>query len=291
MKYFDTLLRGHHKIILSLLPDNIIKPLLFLLLLAGTMVFYGLNLKIAISLNIIAYIGGLLITYGIFKSVVPLKEIKAIATTSHWDAPLKTLFLFSIINVIRSQIDIVMLGYIKFNDPSQVGIYKSADLVATYVLFFLTLMNLITAPSISRLYAMNEKEKLQRLVTKTIRGVLALTVPFVAVFIIFSHWIMLYFGPNFLKGQSALIILCIAQLINVCFGQVGNVSLMTGNQKYNSIFAAVAIVINVIVNLILTPAMGINGTAIATAVAIIFWNVSMFYMVKKNTGIKTWVFG
>jgi hypothetical protein len=37
--------------------------------------------------------------------------------------------------------------------------------------------------------------------------------------------------------------------------------------------------------------MGINGTAIATACALITWNTGMYLSIRKKTGIRTWIFG
>ena len=75
------------------------------------------------------------------------------------------------------------------------------------------------------------------------------------------------------------------------FGPVVDFALMTGNEKYTTIYMSIGILINIALNLLLTPGMGLNGTAIATTSSLIFWNVALFYTLKKKTGIRTWIFG
>jgi O-antigen/teichoic acid export membrane protein len=98
-------------------------------------------------------------------------------------------------------------------------------------------------------------------------------------------------GPQFIPGKTALIIICCGQLINIGFGPVGNYALMTGNEKYSTIYMAIGIFINIVLNFILTPRMGLNGTAIATTSSIVFWNAALFITIRKKTGIRTWIFG
>jgi len=57
--YYSSLLKGRHKILSSLLPDNVIKPATFLLLLAFVIIFYGkLHVMRVILLYVIAVFYG-----------------------------------------------------------------------------------------------------------------------------------------------------------------------------------------------------------------------------------------
>lgn len=290
MNYYAANLRSQNKIVLSLLPDNIIKPLLFLFFVGITFFFSSkLNVKTAILFNTTAFGGAALFAAFAFYKTTKLKGIKADYDVDAWKKSLKALFLLTLIMGINSKIDILMLGYLK--DSSQVGIYSVADMIASKLIIFSIIINQISAPSISRSHTLEQKQKLQEMITKISRWVMIITFPVFVFIIIFSKWILSYFGLDFVGGQMALIIISTGQIINIAYGPVGIFALMTGNQKFNIVFTAITIFLNIFLNLILTPTLGINGTAIATACAIITFNTGMFLSIRKKTGIRTWIFG
>lgn len=290
MNYYSSALRGRYRIALSLLPDNIIKPVLFLLSIGALYIFsIKFNVRSAILLNIISFGGAALFVSIVFNKNSAFQNIHAEYTIEFWKKTIKSFFLLTVVISINSKMDILMLGYLK--DSSQVGIYSAADRVGTYLMTILLIMNQISAATFSRLHSLEQKEKLQLMVTKASRWVILISLPAYIFIIIFSKWIMSLFGPGFVIGQTALIIICTGQIINITYGPVGNIALMTGNQRFNIIFTSINIFINFTLNLILTPSIGINGTAIATACTLVIWNTGMFITIWKKTGIRTWIFG
>jgi O-antigen/teichoic acid export membrane protein len=152
-------------------------------------------------------------------------------------------------------------------------------------------MNLIIQATISRLHTMKEKEKLQAMLTRVTRWIMAFTIPAYAFIVVFSKQILSFFGPGFSEGQTALIIICSAQLVNVAFGPVGVLSLMSGNERYNIIFSGIKVVLGIALNLLLIPSLGVVGTAIATAACIVVTNVGLYITINKKTGLRPWIFG
>ncbi|HMG66755.1 MAG TPA: polysaccharide biosynthesis C-terminal domain-containing protein, partial [Chitinophagaceae bacterium] len=90
---------------------------------------------------------------------------------------------------------------------------------------------------------------------------------------------------DLLNGNRALAILCIGQLINVLCGSVGTVLIMTGHQKFSVYALVVSTVVNIILNILLTPRYGVVGTAIATAGSLMMWNLLMYWFVRKKVKI------
>jgi len=181
-----------------------------------------------------------------------------------------------------------MLGVIK--NAAQVGVFNIAHKIALTLYFFLSVMNTIIAPSISRMNSMNDISGLQRMVRKTIKWVMALSLPAGILIIVFSKWIMAYFGPEFAQGQYPLIIMCIAQLFSISCGPVGVISMMTGHEKFNTIATVLSMATTIILNLILTPRIGLMGSAIAASAAIVVWNLYLIIKVKKHVGIYSWIY-
>jgi O-antigen/teichoic acid export membrane protein len=290
MNYYTSILRGQQKIVLSLLPDNIIKPVLFLLA-VGILYLFSIQFSVgsALVLNAISFGGGALFGIIAFYKTTMLKGIEPEYDTTFWKHSLKSFFLLTVILSINYRMDILMLGYLR--DSSQVGIYNVADNLASKLMVFLVITNQIIAASIAKMHTLDQKQKLQEMITKTSRWVFLISVPAFLFIVIFRKWIMSFFGADFDTGQTALIIISAGQMINIAYGPVGNFALMTGNQRYHIIFTSVNILINFGLNLLLTPTYGIIGTAIATACALITWNTGMFLAIWKKTGIRTWIFG
>lgn len=286
---YTNLLRGQNKLLISFLPDNTVKPLFLLIaLLLFRLITGSMSLPAAIALNMVSFIVAFVFIFSLFRRGNTMKEIKAEYDKKTWRSFTGSLLLLTVVSSF-SRLDIIMLGAIK--DAAQVGIYYAAERVASSLMFFLYVMNMIIQPSIARLNTPEGKEKMQRMITRTIRWVMLFSLPVFIVVILFSGQIMHLSGPQFIPGKTALIIICCGQIIDIAFGPVGNFALMTGHEKYNTIYTAIGIFINIALNLLLTPRIGLNGTAIATASTLIFWNAAMFFTIKKKTGIRTWIFG
>jgi O-antigen/teichoic acid export membrane protein len=288
--YYICAIRGQNKPVLSLLTDNIVKPLTFLI--SFVCVYFTLKemtVRNAILLNSLSFAVGFLFTFFLYQKTGTKPDATPAYDLKKWNSSLRSLLLLTVVFSLSSRVDILMLGLIR--NSSDVGIFSPADRVAEALTVFLTIMNVISSATISKLHSLNEKQKLQDMLTKISRGVMLLSLPAYAFIVIFSKQILHFFGPNFSEGQIALIIICTAQLISIAFGPLGNYAVMTGNEKYTIRFASIKILLNVALNLLLTPKLGINGTAIASAIGIIFWNAGMFITIKKKTGISTWIFG
>jgi O-antigen/teichoic acid export membrane protein len=106
-----------------------------------------------------------------------------------------------------------------------------------------------------------------------------------------SRWLLLLYGPTFTQGQTALIILGIGQFYNVLAGPVGWLLLMTGNERDTVTSLVASVTVNAVLNLGLTPHMGLEGAAIASASSIITWNTLMAFFVYKRLGVHSTVLG
>jgi O-antigen/teichoic acid export membrane protein len=286
MNYYSAWLRGQYKSVLSFLPDNIIKPIIFLIALVC---FLNFNIWNAIWARDLSFAAGSIFAIAAFYRTTKIDKIVPQYDIPAWKSSLKSFFVLTVIININLKLDILMLGF--YRDASEVGIYSLADRVATSIAIFQMVMNQISTPSIARLHALNEKEKLQRMIVKIARWVAIVSLPVFFIILFFGKWILSFFGPAFVQGQKALIIICIGQFIGIAFGPGSNFSVTTKNERLTIIFALVKMAVIILLNMIFTPIWGIVGTAIATAASIIVGNAGMYLTIKKRTGISTWIFG
>jgi O-antigen/teichoic acid export membrane protein len=111
------------------------------------------------------------------------------------------------------------------------------------------------------------------------------TVPVAAVLIIFGEKFLSIFGPAFTRGQPALVILVIGQLANIGMGSVALLLIMTGHEREVAIGAGVAAILNITMNLIMIPSLGMVGTALGVTISVIVWNIVLAVCVKRRLGI------
>jgi O-antigen/teichoic acid export membrane protein len=289
MNYFSASLKGFHKIVLSQVSDNIIRPFTFLLTIAW--LFYcsshfGVN-SIVLA-NVLAFAAGMAYSGIMFYKTVERGSHTPEYDTQKWWKGLASLSLLNGILSLDARLDLIMLGFIK--NAAQVGVFNIAHKIALTLYFFLSVMNTIIAPSISRMNSLGDKAGLQKMIRKTIRWVMVFSLPAGILIIVFSKWIMAYFGPEFVNGQAALILMCLAQLFSISCGPVGIISIMTGHEKFNTIGIVISMAITIVLNLLLTPRYGLMGSAIAVTAAIVVWNIYLVAMVKKHVGIYSWIY-
>ncbi len=94
----------------------------------------------------------------------------------------------------------------------------------------------------------------------------------------------LLFGSDFTVAYPAMVILVLGLFVNSISGSTGVFMNMTGRQKAFRNIAMTASGVNIILNLILTPNLGIYGAAISGMATIIFWNLYTLAYIKKKHG-------
>jgi len=97
---------------------------------------------------------------------------------------------------------------------------------------------------------------------------------------------MRIFGPSFEAGWIVLVIGTLGQLINCGTGSVGYLLLMSGNQKRLLKVQATMTGVMVVLNILLIPAFGILGAALAAACTAILSNAWYLREVHAALGIS-----
>lgn len=202
-----------------------------------------------------------------------------------WLSATAGFFLVNVMSVLNSRIDVLILGFFKGN--TEIGMYSIASRISELLRFSLTIVNFILAPFIVKMYDSNSKKELQELLLKTSRVVFFISCFLVLIIFLFSEFILTLFDESYIRAKAALMLLCAGQLVNVFFGSVGLVLLMSGNQKYALISLTAGTLLNLVLSFVLVPRYGINGAAIASASGLILWNCLMYIFVRRQTGLQT----
>lgn len=167
---------------------------------------------------------------------------------------------------LMGQVNRLILG--AFLDSTSVGLYTISDTVAGLSMFFLASFNSIFAPIIAELYHSGDLDTLSKMYSNITRWIVSLTIPITLWLIIFSKDILIVFGKDYLSAKYALMMLAIGQFINATTGSCGLMLSMTKFQKYEMINGVMVAGLNIFLNILLIPKLGIIGSAIGGMITI-----------------------
>lgn len=182
--------------------------------------------------------------------------------------------------IIYAQADKIMIG--SMLDESSVGLYSVA--IAICGLWSVIPASIINS---SRVIIMKEKRINEAMYIKRLKQLYAtiiwLSIAYGIFVTIFSRLIIiLLYGKAYLRAQSALLI-----VVWYCsfsyLGSAKNIWMICENkQKYEKWFTLAGVCLNIFLNFILIPKLGINGAAIATLITQAFTNFILTIIVKDT---------
>lgn len=283
-------LRGLKQVVAGQLPEFVIRPGAFVLLLIGTGLLAArqLSAPLAMAMHVvaalIAFIAG---AWMLWRGTPP--SVRQAPATSKGRAWLGSSLLFALIAgflVINTQASTLILGL--FEPFYQVGIYRVAVQVAALASFGLQAVNMVVAPRFADLYAQGSMDRMQRLATGSARVALTISLLLAALILLAGRpFFGLVFGSEFAASFSPLLILLVGQIVNSAAGSVGYLLNMSGHERDTVRGMAVAAGANIALNLALIPLLGIQGAALATATSLIVWNTLLWLSVRRRLGISS----
>ncbi len=275
-------LQGIKKIALSQLAEKIIRPGIVIIVVLLLFLFQKkISFDKLVTINIFAIGVTLLAAFLFYRQHLGsrLRNTRPEFEISTWMRSATAFFLVGILHIVNSRLDIFLLGIFKGN--AQVGIYNIVLKISEIMGFVLAIVNLVISPVIAKLYTAGDLLQLRQLMTRSAQIVFICSFPLFLLIIFLRKYILSFFGIS-LDGNEALVILLIGQLVNILCGSVGTLLIMTGHQKFSLFSLFVALVFNIVLNIILTPWLGLVGTAIATASSLTIWNLLMSLFVRKK---------
>jgi O-antigen/teichoic acid export membrane protein len=180
--------------------------------------------------------------------------------------------------------DLLLLSH--FRVASEVGIYGAVSRAVMIGTFALQAIRLAIAPQISRLLARDDRAGAQAVYQTATWWLIAASWPLFLTLAIFGPALLVVFGPGFEQGATALAILSLAMLVNLGTGNVTVVLLMGGKSSWNLLNTAVALSLNIGLNLLLIPRLGMEGAAIAWGISIIVDNLMALTEVWVFLGMR-----
>jgi O-antigen/teichoic acid export membrane protein len=276
------------RIVTGQFPEYIVGPLLMLAGL-GILIWVGGG-ALTPTTALGAYVVGTAIAFVVgailLKRSLPvtLRSVSPSYETRKW---IKTSLPIMMINGVwtaNRYLGIIILGTLA--STSDTGVYNAVERGAAVILLVHLAVNMPLAPAIARLYAQGDLAGVERASEQMARTSTLVSLPICLAFAIFPQVYLSLYGAGFGAGATAMTILALAQLVNAATGPSGNVLIMTGNQRPAMWATAAGLLVNLTLGIVLVPSLGITGSAIAFASSIVFWNITLTVLGRRQVGVN-----
>jgi O-antigen/teichoic acid export membrane protein len=275
------------------LPEFLLRPGLFVLLLGAVMLSRLVALSAAVAMALYVLSAALAFLTGIWLlwRVTPLsvREATPRFESRAWLMSAWSLAWIGGMQIINQQVAILLQGF--FLPDDQIGIFRVATQVSQVASVGLLAVNMVVAPRFASLYAQREMKKLQNLVTKSTQAILVFNL-LVTIGLVLGgkSFLRIVFGLSYQDAYFPLLILLTGQLFNSGVGSVGNLLNMTGHEMDSARAMGISALFNVALNLLLLPKWQVLGSSLATTLSLTFWNVLLWWVVWKKLKINSLAF-
>ena len=275
-------------VVQSQLLLRVLRPLILAALVVGLFLFFQGQIKASTVMT--ANLAAVLVVFGIgsfwlHKSLPEdIRDCQAVYSRREWLKVSLPLSLIVGLSLVLKRIDIIMIGAMRGSEDA--GIYSPAAHVSSLLVFGLMAVNAILAPMVSELYYTGRRKQLQRVVALAARGIFAFTVLAGFLLIIFGKYCLGFFGKDYIAGYVPLLILLGGRIVSSLTGSVAILMTMTGHQNQAGAIIGTNAVLNIILNALLIPRLGLRGAAISTAFSLALCNVLMLVYVWRKLRIN-----
>lgn len=206
-------------------------------------------------------------------------HLRSLITYSIW------VFLIGSGSLIFSYADTIFIGY--FMDNGDVGVYRVALQLTTAGTFLTTAIAGTLTPKFSNWSAKGDLTQIPNILTKSITYGLLLAVPTAAGGILLSDRLLYFFyGAEFAAGGAACAILLLLQIVNVFMVFLGTTLSAIDHARQSFYASGSAALLNVALNVLLIPIIGIEGAAVASLVSITLNAVLLRYYLGRHLTVR-----
>jgi O-antigen/teichoic acid export membrane protein len=282
-------LQGLHRVVSSQLPDALLRPLVFLTLIAAIAVAGDgePTAEAALALQAIAMAAALAATVrllwrslpGSVRSAVPRRDTRA------WNRSGLTLALNAGLGVLGQRIDLILVGALL--GASSAGVYGLAVAAASVATLPFVALALPLSPLVAELHARGERASLARTITVSTRWTLGVTVVAGAALAAAGPLGLPLLGHAFAAGAGPLALLCLAAIVDSAFAANGLVLMMAGLERLAAVATAAGAASCALLAALLIPAAGLRGGAAAVLASTLVRNALASYFTWARLGLDT----
>lgn len=246
------------------------------------------NLRIVLSIIIISYAINL-----VFALLILLKQTSrlpksVLLSVTRYDVIKNSLILYAtnILFFVMNSGHLWLLAY--YSTKDNVAIYGAVLRLMVLITTTLSLIRLTILPSIGHLYAQKRYGEVENLLrsTATIAGLPAIA-GLLLILLFGKSILLLQYGDHYISGYPALVVLALANLVNVFTGTPAVLLVMASREKYLFFFSLFSSSIGIMLSFLLLRSMNYIGVAIGAGTGIVLNNVLMAWYCQRALSINT----
>lgn len=188
-----------------------------------------------------------------------------------------------ICQVALQRVDIILVAALR--SPAEAAVYAAATRLVVLGQMGVQAVQLALQPQISRSAALGDVAGTREAFRHATVLTVMVTWPVYLAAIAVTPLLLRLFGEDYVGGAGALVVLATAMLFGTAMGPVDTVLLMAGRSHLSLAGTALALLVNVVVNLLLIPPLGVLGAACAWAAAIVTANTWAVFQVRRTMGM------
>lgn len=178
---------------------------------------------------------------------------------------------------IVGQTDNLMIEY--FLETSAVGSYDIAYTIGQTLTVGVGAFGYLFLPQVSKLYAEDKWEQIDHLYKLVTKWIVFITLPGFLVLALFPSVVLRYtFGPEYLAGAPVLALISTTYFARAVVGPNKGLLSAVGDTRYILYANVVGVIVNVLLNVVLIPNLGIRGAAVASLLS--FTSIMVLYNVR-----------
>lgn len=181
-------------------------------------------------------------------------------------------------------LQVVLVGVIAGTAAS--GVYGGAARLVAAGLIADTAIRVVVSPRFSHFLHQQDLAQAQNLYRVATVWLLLLSTPIFLTLGVFAPTVLGWLGPGFVAGSAALAVLAVGSVLTMAAGNIHSVLLMSGRSGWAAGNKVVALVLNIGLNLLLVPWIGIVGAAVAWSLAIMVDAILAAIEVRLLVGMR-----
>lgn len=188
-------------------------------------------------------------------------------------------FFFLLINA-----DTLMVGLLM--TPSDVAIYFATVKTLALVHFVFFAVKAGIAHRFAALLADGENHAVHDMALRSVTWTFWPSLLMGLVLLAFAPLLLSMFGPEFPQGYPLLFILVAGVVVRAAIGPAESLLNMTGHQNACAVVFGSVLVVNIVLNAVLIPWIGLYGAATATFFATLFEVFALYQLVYRRIGVR-----
>jgi O-antigen/teichoic acid export membrane protein len=175
-------------------------------------------------------------------------------------------------------LDTLLIGALRSTEEA--GLYAAGTRYLMFGAFASQAVILAIGPAMSELLARRDRDTARTVYRMGTAWAMAFGWPVYLTLAVFAPAVLSIFGQSYVQAQHVLTILALTMLVASAVGPVDIVLLMSGRSAWNLVNTAAAVALNVGLNLVLIPRLGITGAALAWSASILMNNLAPLIQVR-----------